>query len=441
MQNTKTFTGYDTVIDLSDDDAEITHVGRGTPCGEYLRRYWQPIYLEDQLDDLPKLIKVLGEELVLFRDKSGDTGLLHKHCAHRGASLEYGIIADHGLVCCYHGWNFAVDGSLIKAGSEPENSPIHKKVVQGAYPTHEFGGIIFAYLGPTESIPAFPIFDTLEDKNLERIPFVVTTHCNWLQVFENTQDPIHVLHLHARSSGVQFGVASGVDQIIDYENTPLGMINVQTRQVEDHVWVRTTETILPNMNQGGAIWEEAESEKFFQRSAFTRWMVPVDNFETMTIGWRIFSKELDPRDQGDRKKIGVEAIDFVGQTKDERGYEESQRYPGDYEAQVSQRPIAIHKMENPAMSDRGVMKVRRLLRNQIRALKGKQEPSQYIQNGRGTISTYQQDTVVRAVLDEENKQSYSKALVKHILNSKDETEEKRRVDLELHCRELLRKLN
>ena len=170
-------------------------------------------------------------------------------------------------------------------------------------------------------------------------------------------------------------------------------------------------------------------------------MVPVDNFETMTIGWRIFSKELDPRDQGDRKKIGVEAIDFVGQTKDERGYEESQRYPGDYEAQVSQRPIAIHKMENPAMSDRGVMKVRRLLRNQIRALKGKQEPSQYIQNGRGTISTYQQDTVVRAVLDEENKQSYSKALVKHILNSKDETEEKRRVDLELHCRELLSKLN
>ena len=108
---------------------------------------------------------------------------------------------------------------------------------------------------------------------------------------------------------------------------------------------------------------------------------------------------------------------------------------------MSQRPIAIHKMENPAMSDRGVMKVRRLLRNQIRALKDKQEPSQYIQNGRGTISTYQQDTVVRAVLDEENKQSYSKALVKHILNSKDETEEKRRVDLELHCRELLSKLN
>ena len=85
-----------------------------------------------------------------------------------------------------------------------------------------------------------------------------------MQVFENTQDPIHVLHLHARSSGVQFGVASGVDQIIDYENTPLGMINVQTRQVEDHVWVRTTETILPNMNQGGAIWEEAESENFFK---------------------------------------------------------------------------------------------------------------------------------------------------------------------------------
>ena len=82
-----------------------------------------------------------------------------------------------------------------------------------------------------------------------------------MQVYENTQDPIHVVHLHARSSGVQFGVASGVDQIIEYDNTPLGMINIQTRQVDGHVWTRTTESILPNGNQTGAIWEEAESEK------------------------------------------------------------------------------------------------------------------------------------------------------------------------------------
>ena len=199
------FSGYDTPLDISDDDAEITHVDRCTPCGEYLRRFWQPVMLSSELRDLPKTVTLLGEDLVLFRDKSGDLGLFHKHCIHRGASLEYGIIAEHGLICCYHGWHYDIDGTLIRAGSEPEKSPLHRRVVQGAYPTHEFEGVIFAYMGPTGDIPPFPQFDTLLEDRVEKIPFSITTHCNWLQVYENTQDPIHVLHLHARSSGVQFG--------------------------------------------------------------------------------------------------------------------------------------------------------------------------------------------------------------------------------------------
>ena len=125
MTEQKRFSGYETVVDLSDEDAELTHVQKGSPCGEYLRRFWHPVLLSDELEDLPKLIKILGEELVLFRDKSGDIGLLHKHCAHRGASLEYGIVAEHGIICCYHGWHYNIDGSLISAGSEPANSHIH----------------------------------------------------------------------------------------------------------------------------------------------------------------------------------------------------------------------------------------------------------------------------------------------------------------------------
>ena len=93
---------HNTDTDLSDLDEEITFVEKDTPCGELLRRYWHPVLLSEELGDLPKLIKVLGEELVLFRDKSGQIGLLHKHCAHRGASLEYGIVADCGLICSYH---------------------------------------------------------------------------------------------------------------------------------------------------------------------------------------------------------------------------------------------------------------------------------------------------------------------------------------------------
>ncbi len=388
------FQGYHQVLQAS-EDIELTHVGRGTPCGEYMRRFWQPVAMSDELGELPLLVRLLDETLVLFRDGGGRVGLLHRHCAHRGASLEYGIVAERGIVCCYHGWHYDVDGTLIKAGSEPPDSPICARVVQGAYPVHEHNGIVFAYLGPPEQKPPFPVYDTDQSSDAQRKPFSITTPCNWLQVYENTQDPIHVLHLHARSSGVQFGVASGVDQVLDYEETPLGMINIQTRHIGDCLWTRTTESILPNVNQTGAIWEEAERPKFFQRVAILRWMVPVDNTTTRTIGWRFLSPVLDPRGQDDPAKIGKESIDFIGQTGDERDYAERQRQPGDYEAQVSQRPIAVHALENRAASDAGVARLRRLLRHNIRALAAGNPVEPPDRFGLDAVPTYTQDTVAR----------------------------------------------
>ena len=386
------FRGYYQIRDES-EDAELTHTGPGTACGEYLRRYWQPVVMSEELGELPLLIKILGETLVLFRDKGGRLGLLHRHCAHRGASLEYGIPAERGIICCYHGWQYDIDGTIIAAGSEPANSPICSRVVQGAYPVREHHGIIFAYLGPPEEIPEFPLYDSEFMPNTERRAFSITTPCNWLQVYENTQDPIHVLHLHARSSGVQFGVASGVDQTIEYIDTPLGMMNIQVRPIEDRVWTRTVDTILPNGNQTGAVWEEAEETKFLQRCAMLRWMVPVDDTTTRTVGWRFFNSRLDPRGQDNPKAVGKESIDFVGQTEDERPYEERQRVPGDYEAQVSQRPIAIHALENRASSDAGVARLRRLLRERIRALAAGEAPVRPDWFGLDAISTYCQDTV------------------------------------------------
>ena len=89
---------------------ELTHVGPGTPCGEYLRRFWHPVALSSQLKDLPLAIRILGEDLVAFRDLAGDVGVLHRQCSHRRTSLEYGVIAEHGIRCCYHGWLFDIDG-------------------------------------------------------------------------------------------------------------------------------------------------------------------------------------------------------------------------------------------------------------------------------------------------------------------------------------------
>ena len=426
------FTGYHCQQDWT-EDLVLTHTDSGTPCGEYLYRYWHPVAMTEEVTDLPLLIKVLGEDLVLFKDKSGEFGLVHKHCSHRGASLEFGIVADHGIICCYHGWHYAVDGTLIRAGSEREDGPICKKVIHGAYPVIEKDGLLFAYLGPSELRPPFPVFDTQADSGVEKVPFSLSAPCNWLQIYENTQDPVHVVHLHSNVSGIQFGVASGVDQIIEYQDTPLGMINIQTREVNQFVWNRTVESILPNANQTGAIWEEAQSEKFFQRSSLLRWVVPLDNTSARTIGWRYLSVELDPDHQGNRSQIGKESIDFIGQTATERSHEEAQRYPGDYEAQVSQGAIAIHERENLASSDAGVARLRRLLRQRVTELQAGNEPTPQAQREGETVSTYTQDTVFLACLGTDQQKAFGQAVAKTVINSGDKSPEERVLMVKQTC--------
>jgi len=101
-------------------DDELTRVGPGTPCGEYLRRFWQPIVVSNELGDVPKRLKILGEDLVAFRDGSGEIGLVELHCPHRGTSLEFGLIESNGIRCCYHGWLFGCNGAILEApGSRP----------------------------------------------------------------------------------------------------------------------------------------------------------------------------------------------------------------------------------------------------------------------------------------------------------------------------------
>ena len=376
--------------EVGESDAELTRVGPGTPCGEWIRRSWQPVCLASEVRDLPVPLRILGEDLVVFRDRSGRLGLLHKHCSHRGASLEYGIIQECGITCCYHGWHYDIDGKILSTPAEPTDR-ISSRLVHGAYPVRDFKGVLFAYMGPPDEIPDMPRLDTQDVADTEFVPFSLSIPCNWLQVYENTQDPVHVVYLHTRLTGAQFGDASGAEQEIDYVETPLGMMNVQTRLWKNHFWTRTTESILPNCNQGGAVWETADTTKLFQRVAFLRWMVPIDDTHTVTIGWRLFRDELDPQKIGDATKVGKQMIDFVGQTEEERSYEQRQRVPGDYEVQVSQRAIAVHANENLATSDRGVATLRRLIRNSLRS--GKPAPLSAAADADAVVGTFCQDTV------------------------------------------------
>ena len=147
------FSGYHH-RDVPPPDPELTQVGPGTPCGEYLRRFWQPVAFSRDLGAAPRRVRVLGEDLVVFRDRSGRVGVLHLHCAHRGTSLEFGIPLERGLRCCYHGWVYDVDGRCLDTPGEPRGSRLKERGWQGAYPTHEFTGLVFAYLGPPERRPA-----------------------------------------------------------------------------------------------------------------------------------------------------------------------------------------------------------------------------------------------------------------------------------------------
>src|SRR4051812_2457457 len=140
----------------------LTRTGRGTPCGELLRRYWQPAALAEELPagGAPLPVRLLGEDLVLFRDESGQPGLLGIHCAHRGADLSYGRLEDGGPRCISHGWLYARPGRCMEQPGEPAGSTFHERIRQTAYPCVEIGGLIMTYMGPGEPplIPNYEFF-------------------------------------------------------------------------------------------------------------------------------------------------------------------------------------------------------------------------------------------------------------------------------------------
>jgi phenylpropionate dioxygenase-like ring-hydroxylating dioxygenase large terminal subunit len=370
------------------DDVELTRVGPGTPCGEYLRRFWQPVAFARDLRDVPLRLRIMGEDLVLFRDGGGRVGLLHLHCLHRGTSLEYGIIAGRGIRCCYHGWRFDVDGAVLETPGEPADSTYRQRIAQGAYPILEHAGLIFAYLGPPDRRPAFPVYDTFSLPGLELRPAArFELPCNWLQVKDNSMDPVHTAFLHALSSGYQFTAAFGQVPEMEWQERPFGMIYVATRRVGDLVWVRVADFMAPNVHQFTREIEEAGAERAGHRPVVIRWAVPRD--DTHTTNFEL--AQVDPA-------WGLSAEDVArpgfGQA-DDRPYEERQRFPADYDAQSSQRPIAIHALEHLAASDRGVIMLRRIVRDGIRAVARGEDPPEIALAARGVIATHAQDTVLR----------------------------------------------
>jgi len=369
--------GYGRIANAPKEDELLTHVDFGTPMGELFRRYWQPIAVSSELTDLPKRIRILCEDLVVFRDAKGRVGLLGAHCIHRGTSLEYGRIEAEGIRCCYHGWLYDTEGRCLEQPAEPARSTYKDEVRQPWYPTHEYGGLVFAYMGPPDKKPEFPIFDIwLQEgatlygyRNVSR---GVVADCNWLQIQENATDPFHTFFLHSTISGLQFTPAYAAKPSVKFQRTPYSVQYARDAVLPNgNRWLRVGENFCPNARSLPPQTETGE-EAGLHRGRFIGWWVPVDN--THTIGFQLETL-FNTKDKQD-ESVWATASPGRSNSKQRpaRTYEDTQRRPDDCEAQVSQGPIAVHALEHLATSDGGVVLVRRMLREALQAIERGEDP-------------------------------------------------------------------
>ena len=353
-------------------DAALTEVGAGTPMGELLRRYWHPVGLATDAGTTPRMVRALGEDLVLFRDATGRPGLVYPHCTHRGASLYYGRVEERGIRCCYHGWLFDVQGRCLEQPCEPEGGRARDARRQPWYPLEERYGLVWAYLGPPQKKPVLPRYEALEV--LDDGEFVEADDssiggggprivpCNWLQHYENLVDPFHVVILHSSFSGTQFVPQMGLMPEVTWAETPLGVKTVSLRPLDDGRRLRRiseaalpTLRVIPNPRLGA-----------FGRVESLGFVLPMDDthFRIYTAG-RV-------KQHGDLAKVRSR---LNGKLWEELTDEEHRDFPGDYEAQVSQGAIAHHSEEHLATSDRGIAMLRRVLGRQLERVAAGGDPA------------------------------------------------------------------
>lgn len=351
---------------------ELTQVGPGTPMGELLRRYWHPIGLGADATDTPRQLRVLGEDLILFRDKSGRPGLVYPHCAHRGTSLYYGKVDERGIRCCYHGWLFDVQGHCLEQPCEPEGGRARDKVRQPWYPVQEQYGLIWAYMGPPEKKPVLPRYECLErldpgetlEANDRSIggggPQIID--CNWLQHYENLVDPFHVVVLHSTFSGTQFIDEMAVMPQVTWDTVDLGVRTTSVRKLPDgKTFRRVSQAAIPTLR----VIPSPRVGKY-GRVESIGWVLPIDDhhFRIYVVGRVSEPGELARMRSRQNGKLWEQLTE-----------EEHQQSPGDYEAMVSQGPVAKHSEEHLATTDRGLVMLRRYLQRQLEAVQRGEDPA------------------------------------------------------------------
>ena len=349
----------------------FTRVGPGTPMGELLRRYWHPIGAATEFDDArrTKPVRLLGEDLVLYKDLSGHYGLIGRHCPHRRADFTHGIAEECGIRCHYHGWMFGADGECLEQPYEDTvqaKRHLRKKVRAKAYPVEEKAGLLWAYMGPLPA-PLVPTWDIFTWKNGFRQIVFADTPCNWLQCQENSIDPVHFEWMHEnwtqRLNGDN-GAYGPKHLKLKFEEFDYGLVYKRVRE--------NTDESDPNWTVGRvALWPNG----FYLGSHF-EWRVPVDDENTLTVVWS-FSRV--PRNMEPFEQNAVPH--WYADIKDKGGnWITSHVINQDIIAWVGQGVISDRTQENPGMSDRGVMMMRARFLRDLEAIKQGKDPSGLIRD-------------------------------------------------------------
>ena len=388
---------------------QITRVGKGTPAGEVLRRYWQPAALADELAGPRPVVPVtlLGERLVLFRDEEGKLGLIGRHCPHRGADMCFGRLEDNGLRCPFHGWHFNRDGQCVEQPGEPEGSRMHEQIQTSAYPVVEKNGIVFAYMGPGEP-PAFPDFDCFRAPDTHVFAFKGLWECNWLQAMEVGIDPAHASFLHRflqdedpeDSYGKQFRDKAANTDVpmtkllrdfprpeIRAEETDYGLKITALRHLGDgRTHVRVTNQIFP----------EAICIPMSREMTITQWHVPIDD---ETCYWysmfTSFDKPVDKELMREQRLKEHRLPDYapIKNKRNNYGYDPEEQgtmtYTGmgmdinvhDQWAVESMGAIQDRTEEHLGRTDVGIIRYRRMLRAAIESLAEGKEDALPMRNG------------------------------------------------------------
>ncbi|MBI4275653.1 MAG: aromatic ring-hydroxylating dioxygenase subunit alpha [Rhizobiales bacterium] len=377
----------------TDTNDQITRIGPGTPAGTLMRRYWQPAALVDELTGNRPLkpVRLLGENLVIFKDEKGRYGLIERHCPHRGADLAYGRLEHGGLRCAFHGWLFDIKGQCLETPAEPDGSPLCQNIRQVAYPVREKNGILFAYLGPGEP-PALPHMDCFIAPDTYTFAFKGMIDCNWLQALEVGIDPAHASFLHrffhdedpSEGYGQQFRSTSANSDMpmtkvlreyprpqIEVESTDYGLRIVSLRKISDaNTHVRVTNLLFPN-----AFVIPMSSEM-----TITQWHVPID--DTRNYWYAIFTSFGSPvnKDEMRRQRLELyELPDYVPRKNKNNDYgfdpheQHDETYTGmgtdinvhDQWAVESMGPIQDRTREHLGQSDKAITAYRRILRHAI----------------------------------------------------------------------------